>query len=370
MTKDLRFNFGNISSEVHIQESIPALADIAANFADASGFLAVCDANTEAIAQRCGGSGIPYCVFQPGEEHKSPDTVFAVLEAARNAGLGRDGVFLGIGGGLVSDITAFAASVYKRGARLCLVSTSILGMADAAVGGKTGFNLFGVKNLTGTFYPAEHVYMPLEALESLPPWEWKSGMAEIIKTALLEGKNLLPLLNAAGKSFSKGELLRYHKEQVFELVSHAVAVKGRIVEADPREQGSERALLNLGHTFGQALEAAAGLGRISHGEAVAWGIARAAVLGRALGITTEKRVREIEALIRLYGYETTAPHPLMRNREIFMQALKDDKKKKGGKMRVVIPTLEGAELVLLDTGEERNLSLVQKIITGDTAQWA
>jgi 3-dehydroquinate synthase len=238
-----------------------------------------------------------------------------------------------------------------------LVSTTLLGMVDAALGGKTGFDLFDIKNLVGTFFPASLIYMPLESLETLPRREWKSGLAELIKTAVLDKKDgkgeFLSLLSALKDGFlayeKPGDFLAAHYETILDCISRSVLIKGRIVEADPRETGTERALLNLGHTFAHALESAAGLGRISHGEAVAWGMARAGELGLALGITPPEREKTIRKLLGSYGYEISAPHPLIRDRESFLRALEGDKKKKGGRLSFIVPAREGAELVYMDT---------------------
>jgi 3-dehydroquinate synthase len=266
-----------------------------------------------------------------------------ILAEARRAGLGRDGLFIGIGGGVVGDLTAFAASVYMRGGRLCLIPTTLLGMVDAALGGKTGFDLLGVKNLVGTFYPADHIFMSIAALASLPGREWKSGMAELIKTAVLDTGGMFKLLESlGGVSFFQG-----HPDSgvILELIARSTAVKGRIVQADPRETGTERALLNLGHTFGHALESAVGLGVLSHGEAVAWGMVRACELGLVRGITPPDRAAEIAGLIGSFGYETAAPHPLLKDAGAFFDALGADKKKKGGKLTLVVPAAQGAVLL-------------------------
>jgi 3-dehydroquinate synthase len=294
-------------------------------------------------------------VLTPGETAKGWASVERILSAAVEAGLGRDGLFIALGGGVISDLTAFGASIFMRGCRLCIVSTTLLGMADAALGGKTGFDLFGIKNLAGTFYPAERIYMPLEALAALPQGEWKSGMAELIKTALLGDEGLVDLLRSLGEDFSRGDLLRKRREAVLELIAASVEIKGRIVEADPRETGTDRALLNLGHTFAHALESAAGLGKLSHGEAVAWGLVRACELGLRLGLTPRERVREISGLVRAYGYETTAPHPFMGDGLSFMQALGGDKKKRAGKLNFVIPGARRALLVEAGPEEQRLL---------------
>jgi 3-dehydroquinate synthase len=331
--------------------------------------LLVCDANGEYLARKIlGPRSEPLCVLDPGEAAKSWASVERVLAAAYRAGLGRDGLFVGIGGGVVTDLASFAASIYMRGAQLCLVSTTLLGMVDAAVGGKTGFDLLGIKNLAGTFYPAAQVYLPLEALQTLPPEQWKSGMGELLKTAVLDGspaaldqaKALVPFMRdifAGGRSVAGGAY-----PILEEIIGRSILVKGRIVEADPWESSGGRALLNLGHTFGHALEAAAGLGNLSHGEAVAWGLVRACELGLALGITPENRAREIKDLVAAYGYETASPHPLAKDEALFMRALSGDKKKRAGALAFVVPNAAGAELA---SAPAMPPGLLAKILTGD-----
>jgi len=242
-----------------------------------------------------------------------------------------------------------------RGCAAALISTTLLGMVDASVGGKTGFDLFGIKNLAGTFYPARHVYIPLESLASLPPAEWKSGMAELIKTAVLEGDDFLSLIEKLDGGFT------VMTKTIAPCIDRAVRFKGRIVEEDPFETGGRRMLLNLGHTFGHALEAAVGLGRISHGEAVAWGIARSCELGLALGICPPHRAERIMLLLRAFDYETAAPYPFAAGAEL-IQALGSDKKKRRGKLVFIVPDEKSARPVTVDTPEMMNK--ICKIIEG------
>jgi 3-dehydroquinate synthase len=367
MEKDYRFVFGETPSRVFIRELLPSL-DEALGETGAPRALLVCDAHSEYLARKISGDA-PLCALEPGETAKGWASVERILAAACGAGLGRDGLFIGIGGGVVTDLTAFAASIYMRGVRLCLVSTTLLGMADAALGGKTGFDLLGIKNLAGTFYPASLIYLPLEALKTLPPEQWKSGVGELLKTAVLEGspaaldqaRALLPFMRGifeGSRSFTEAAY-----PVLAELIGRSVTAKGRIVEADPRESSpGGRALLNLGHTFGHALEAAAGLGSLTHGEAVAWGLVRSCELGAALGITPANRGREIRELVAAYGYETAAPHPLMQDAALFMRALSGDKKKKDGKLAFVVPNAAGAELV---SAASLQPGLLESIINGD-----
>lgn len=360
------FTFGQTPSQVHIEEQIPSLETILkeSNTSSAAAVLLVCDTHTEYITKKISRNR-PICVLESGETQKNWGSVERIITEAREVGLGRDGLFIGIGGGVITDLTSFAASVYMRGAGLCLVSTTLLGMTDAAVGGKTGFDLLGIKNLVGTFSPASHIYMSLEVLKTLPSREWKSGMAELIKTAVLDSAETLDLVKSKKMPFLDGALAREPGLHMKELIERAVLVKGRMVETDPRETGTERALLNLGHSFGHALESAAGLGTLSHGEAVAWGMIRACELGQALGITPPARAREITKIIAAYGYETAAPHSLLKDTGTFIKALEGDKKKKAGKLSFVVPDAERAVLVSADI---IGLRLLEQIINGDLQQ--
>jgi 3-dehydroquinate synthase len=351
--KTYHFQFGGFLSAISVQQRLPAVKDFSGG---SENFLAVCDEHTVILAERMGFKPENFpegntLILPPGENHKDWNAVEAILQGAAGRGLGRDGLFIGIGGGVITDLTAFAASIYMRGARLALVPTTLLAMADAALGGKTGFDLEGLKNFAGTFYPAQTVYIVPGLLKSLPEREWKSGMAELIKTAVLD-KNPKTLVLFENSGESPGPDHRaadtFSPDLLEELLIRAVHIKGNIVTSDPREQGSERALLNLGHTFGHALESAAGLGKLTHGEAVAWGMARACELGMELEITPLKRARQILKILENRGYETRVPHPFNPDNESFMNVLLKDKKKKKGVLRFVVPGKKRAELVVHD----------------------
>ncbi|MDR2143911.1 MAG: 3-dehydroquinate synthase [Treponema sp.] len=359
MPSEFNFSFGSFRSRVFIRENLPEAREI-------SGFspscLVVCDECTRPAAEKIAGKSAPL-VLPPGERYKNWDSVKSILEKARERGLGRDGLFVAVGGGVICDLTAFSASVYMRGAKLALVPTTLLAMADAALGGKTGFDLGDIKNLIGTFYPAGEIFISLETLETLPEREWKSGMAEIIKAAVLDsgfGAKTLELFRDPGAVFTEKSP---EKPLIEKLIAMAVKVKGSIVEADPRETGGERALLNLGHSFGHALETAAGLGRLSHGEAVAWGIARSCELGLALGITPPERAKTIGEILSAWGYMTSAPCPVPFDLALFKKALLSDKKKKSGKLRFVVPNANRAELVDRDTETENYLEKLMAVMT-------
>jgi len=356
-----RFEFGRYACEVTVGQRLPRLPELSA-LGPASRTLLVCDRNTEAAARAIGGAA-PLVVLPPGEAAKGWPAVETILRAAVDAGLGRDGLFVGVGGGVVTDMTAFAASIYMRGARLALVPTTLLGMADAALGGKTGIDLFDIKNLAGTFRPADSVYMATEVLGPLSDREFDSGMAEVIKTGIIGDGELLSLL----ERLADGSRTRPDSALLADIVFRCVAVKGRIVEADPTETGTERALLNLGHTYGHALESVAGLGTLTHGEAVAWGMARACRLGALLGYTGKEREERILRLLSAYGYETAPLHPAALSATDgkaavaaaeLNAAMAHDKKKKEGKLRFIVPKDDGATMVDADA------AVVQKTLLG------
>lgn len=368
----LILNFGEFKTHVYTSCEIPSLEKIASDLnLSCIKPLVIADENTAAIAAKiCGSLEVFTCVLESGEANKNWQAVEAILARAHSAELGRDSIFLGIGGGVIGDLSGFAASVYMRGCRLALVSTTLLGMVDASVGGKTGFDMFGIKNLVGSFYPAEAVYMPVDCLGTLPEKEWRSGLAELIKTAVLEGDNFLDELSsfsweaavkpACGDYYSSERFLR--PNVLCKLIERAVLYKGGIVSEDLRESG-QRKLLNLGHTFGHALEAAAGLGKISHGEAVAWGIIRSCELGLALGITPMTRAQKIRDLIFSFGYNCESPHPLAANTDILFEAMTSDKKKKNGKLTFIVPDGKSACPVVIET--ENEIKTVKKIIKGE-----
>jgi len=342
----MRFRFNEFYTNIIISREVPDIKEICGELnVSAGNILFIADENTLPVVKKilC-SADIPVCVLQSGEENKNWQSAEKILKAAKDAGLGRDSLFIAAGGGVICDLCAFAASVYMRGCRLALIATTLLAMVDAAVGGKTGFDLFGIKNLTGTFYPAQAVYMPLESLSTLPQKEFKSGFAEIIKTAVLSGDDFLDRI---ADNKNKDDLL-------CEFIEKSVNYKASIVSEDLRESG-KRMLLNLGHTFGHALESAAGLGNITHGEAVAWGMARACELGIALGITPQKRAKKIKDLIVSCDYDLACPHPYAKDIDVLLDAMKNDKKKAKKGLTFIVPDAQSASITVIESEDEYKL---------------
>jgi 3-dehydroquinate synthase len=327
------FRFGDYTSEIRFVSPIRSF-----RFSSESGIVLVFDRNTAGIPVSAGmippagsasgaaPSGSARVILKPGERSKSWAGASRILARALRAGLGRDGLIVGIGGGMICDLAAFAASLYMRGCRLHLVPTSLLAMVDAAVGGKTAINYGGYKNMAGTFYPAEQIVVDVSLLRTLPAREFRSGMGEVIKTALLGDAVLLEMLSG-----QKDRILEAEPGLMEETARRCIAVKAGIVEADLRESGN-RTFLNLGHTYGHALEAVTGYRLFSHGQAVAWGLMQAAVLSRRIGLADSAYTDLVRGLLQMYGFDLK----VRSKPESIVRAMLVDKKKRRGKLRLVL----------------------------------
>ena len=261
---------------------------------------------------------------QPGELSKSLETVGNVLRQVIETGTDRTRPIIGLGGGVIGDLSGFVASVYLRGVPAIHIATSLLAMVDSSVGGKTGVNHSGTKNLVGTFHQPSLVCCALGSLKTLEQREIRSGMAEMVKAGLLVDPDLLEQMKA------KNELLHDAEAAAFlPLVHRCVAIKARIVEEDERE-GGKRALLNLGHTFGHALEAASGLGVRSHGESIAIGMVAAAHVSVACGASDANLPDRIRDLLTELGLPSHCDVP-----KGWKAAMSRDKKIRGNHINFI-----------------------------------
>lgn len=292
-------------------------------------------------------------ILGAGEPYKTIESVLAIIKAALDNNGQRSAVFVGIGGGVITDMTAFAASIFKRGAHCELVPTTLLSMVDAAVGGKTGCDFDAYKNMIGSFFPAQKIHIIPSFIESLPQHEYRSGMAEVVKTALLYSPELFEKLE------KYPQILEDRKNPlVEEAIKICVNAKATVVEQDLTEKNI-RMQLNLGHTFGHALETCAGLGIVTHGEGVAWGMARAADLAQKIGLTTKEYSERVKLCLASFGWETAAIHPAMKEKfasdeeiaEVLFNAMKKDKKNSSNKVRFVLQENVG-ETVITEVNEK------------------
>lgn len=259
-------------------------------------------------------------LLEPGEAHKDLASLSHLWDALVEARVERGDALIALGGGVVGDLAGFAAATYRRGIDFYQVPTTLLAMVDSSVGGKTGIDHPRGKNLLGAFHQPRGVLADLTTLATLPRREVLSGLAEVLKAALLGDRELFDLLE------TRGPKLLEDPEALEHVVARAVALKARIVEADERESGA-RALLNLGHTLGHAVETAAGYGTYTHGEAVALGLAFAARLSRETGRLADADAERVLRVLKNWGYPLTTP---AADAEKVFQALQFDKKSAGG----------------------------------------
>lgn len=239
---------------------------------------------------------LPNIVVEPGESSKDMSKVQAVYEQLLEINLSRSGMLVGIGGGVVTDITGFVGATYKRGIRFGFVPTSLLAMVDAALGGKNGVNFGGYKNQVGTIVQPEFVLIDPTTLDTLPEEEFRNGMAEVIKTAAIGDPELFLILEHEARRIEAKE-----PEMLNDVISRCVMVKAGVVNKDDRESGI-RAVLNYGHTIGHALESVTGM---SHGEGVALGMVLEAKAAGELGLMPENEVERLINVLKAFGLPTT-----------------------------------------------------------------
>ncbi|HEV1997667.1 MAG TPA: 3-dehydroquinate synthase, partial [Candidatus Dormibacteraeota bacterium] len=255
--------------------------------AQGSRVLVVCDHNTAEVAGNrvAADAGAAILELDTGEKVKSFEHLQSLCAAAAGAGLDRGSIIVAVGGGVVGDLAGTAAAIYLRGVRLVQVPTTLLAMVDSSIGGKVGVNLAAGKNLVGAFKPPEAVFIDPELLRELPDREFRSGMAEVIKSGLIADRELTDLLD------SSGDVVRARDAAaLLAVITRTCAVKVGVVSRDEDESG-ERAILNYGHTFAHALEAASGYSPLlAHGEAVSAGMVVAGRLGVEAGVTPSEVV--------------------------------------------------------------------------------
>jgi 3-dehydroquinate synthetase len=291
----------------------------------------LCDANprVRAIARKiAAASGRRVLAFPLGESRKRLSTVERVLDAMLDAGVERSALVVGVGGGVASDLFGLACAIYMRGIRYAHLATSLVAMVDAAIGGKTGVNLRGGKNLAGCFRDPVAVFCQVDALRTLPDASLEEGLAEIVKAGIIEGGDLFDNLEELG-----GHPVR--RWPWHEVISAAIKVKTMAV-ADDRLEAGARATLNLGHTFAHAIERASRY-RVSHGKAVALGLRAAGLLALRTGRFSRQEHLRVLALLTLVGLPLqTSIAP-----ESIVAAMNSDKKKMGGRLRFVLPRAIG-----------------------------
>jgi len=315
-----------------VAAALARLGDRAVVVTDANVRRAVWPLVAAALAER--GGHVPEPIVIPaGERSKSLHTLGRVQAAMLRRGIDRSGCVLALGGGVVLDVAGFAAATYMRGIDWLAVPTSLLGMVDAALGGKVAVDLDSTKNVVGAFHQPRAVLVGADFLRTLPGRERCNGLAEVVKYGLIADRRLFAAIERRPGTFRRSRPL-----QDAAWIARCLRIKARIVADDEREAGG-RAVLNFGHTIGHALEARRGT-RLLHGEAVALGMLAACALAEDLGVAREPLVSRLRPVLRHLGLPTAVP------RGVSVQELRRqwrrDKKAAGGQPRFVLTPRIGA----------------------------
>jgi len=285
------------------------------------------------------GIGSESIVVPDGESFKSWTTLHDVLTRLLEINAERSTTLLALGGGVVGDICGFAAAIYQRGMPFVQVPTTLLAQVDSSVGGKTAINHPLGKNMIGAFHQPRAVVIDTDCLRTLPDRELAAGLAEVIKTAAVRSRAFFEWLEA-----NLPRLVARDAEALVYAVAESCRIKSELVAADERETG-ERTLLNFGHTFGHAIEAGVGYGEWLHGEAVAAGMIRAAVLSERLGMLARDEVERLRALVLRAGLPVDAPR---LGTERYLALMGRDKKVVAGSIRFVLLRSIGDAVVTAD----------------------
>lgn len=277
---------------------------------------------------KAAGYSVSSFVFPAGEESKNGETFLKLLNALAQAGLSRSDLLVALGGGVVGDLAGFAAACYLRGIRFIQIPTTLLAAVDSSVGGKTAIDLPSGKNLAGAFYQPSLVLCDLDALDTLPEDIFRDGCAEVIKYGVLYDPELFSQLETSG--------LNFDREAV---IARCVALKRDVVMEDEKDTGS-RMKLNLGHTFGHAVEAHSRF-TLSHGKSVAIGLAIIARASASMGICSEADAARIVSVLKAFGL----PVQTQYTAEALLPYLLSDKKRSGGTVNLILPEAIGRCIV-------------------------
>jgi 3-dehydroquinate synthase len=329
-----------------------AMGDAVAALPGVTGAAIVTDSNVgplygQRVSDALAAAGVQAALieFPAGEASKNLSTVAGVLDAllAITPAVDRATVVVALGGGVVGDLAGFVAAIALRGMRFYQCPTSLLADVDASVGGKTGVDHQAGKNLIGAFHQPAGVMIDVETLKTLPRRELIGGLAECVKHAVIRDASLLDYIEDRAE-----DILACLGDVMTELIARNVAIKAQVVADDEREAG-QRAHLNYGHTVGHAIEAQAGYGELSHGQAVALGMVAANRLAVGRGLLDEQSAQRIERLLNKLELPTRRPG---LDADKVWWIMQHDKKALAGRIRMVLPTKLGAAGIFDDTDEQ------------------
>lgn len=298
----------------------------------------------DTVLKSCSAFKREHLILPDGEKYKTLDTMDAIYSGLLENKCDRNTTLVALGGGVVGDITGFAAATYQRGVNFIQIPTTLLAQVDSSVGGKTGVNHRLGKNMIGAFYQPQCVIADLATLNTLEERELKAGIAEVIKYGLISDAEFFNWL----ENNINGLITRQPKPLAY-AVHHSCKNKAQIVEEDELEITGKRALLNYGHTFGHAIETGAGYGNWLHGEAVACGMVMAATLSNKLGWLSNDELIRITNLINISGLPLRPPEKLIA--DDFIKHMAVDKKSRAGKLHLVLLRKIGEAILTSDFSE-------------------
>ena len=299
----------------------------------------------ESILAMLTGKHTETCILPDGEEYKNLETLNTIYDVLLGKKLDRNSTIVALGGGVIGDMAGFAAASYQRGIHLIQIPTTLLAQVDSSVGGKTAVNHPLGKNMIGAFYQPRAVIADTATLDTLPDRELSAGIAEVIKYGLIRD---LPFFEWLQQNMEK--LLARDAGSLAYAIEHSCRNKAEVVAADEKESG-QRALLNLGHTFGHAIEAGLGYGKWLHGEAVATGMCMAAILSQQLGWISGDDLDRISTMIEQARLPVNAPAELSVER--FIELMSVDKKVMDGVLRLVLLRDIGHAVITEDYSQEQ-----------------
>ena len=306
---------------------------------------------TFADALRRAGVEVVEIVLPDGERFKNWQTLNSIFDALLERRCERSTTLIALGGGVIGDMTGFAAACYQRGTPFIQIPTTLLSQVDSSVGGKTAINHPLGKNMIGAFYQPKLVVIDTELLDSLPVRELHAGLAEVIKYGLIRDLPFLEWLEG-----NLGKLLAREPQALQYAISRSCSNKAEVVAADEHENG-ERALLNLGHTFGHAIETGMGYGEWLHGEAIAAGTMMAAELSASLGWIGAEEVARVESLLERAGLPIYGPPMPV---EKYLELMRHDKKVRDGKLRLVLLRRLGQAVVSDAAADSEIVQAIEK----------
>lgn len=296
-------------------------------------------------------------VVPDGEEYKSMEILQTILDKCLELGLDRKATLVALGGGVIGDMVGFAAAIYQRGIDFVQVPTTVMAMVDSSVGGKTGVNHPLGKNMIGAFHQPQCVFIDTETLGSLPDRELQSGISEIVKYGLIRDADFFEW-----QEENMEELLARKPDALRYAITRSCQNKAAVVKADEKEAGL-RATLNLGHTFGHAIESGSGYGTWLHGEAVSIGTAMAATMSARMGWIESDLVERIYKLLERANLPVDLPPDSPMNKETFLKLMSVDKKVANGQLRLILLKGELGNCVFTgDFDEDAMLRTIEEFV--------